>query len=92
MRGYSAFGKLGRQMAEDLDVLVGVEQSENDDQGRPTMVGQITKPDGSCYELRVTIVKVGSASETTAKATLSRAQKDAVEKARAKRSRKPAAS
>lgn len=91
MRGYTAFGKLGRSMAEDLDVLVGVESAPQDEQGRPSIVGQITKPDGSCYELRVTLVKEGTATETTAKASLSRAQKDAVDKARAKRSRKPAA-
>lgn len=84
------FGKLGRELAENLDVLVGIDQNESDDDGKPVTVGRIERADGSCYELRLTLLKEGTPSDDSSTATLSRAQKDSVEKARAKRQRKPA--
>ncbi|MCK5712466.1 MAG: hypothetical protein KAI25_07115 [Hyphomicrobiaceae bacterium] len=90
LRAFTVFGKLGRELGENLDTLIGVDQVEVDDKGHPTVVGQITLPDGSHYEMRVTLTKEGEAQSGAATtATLSKAQKDAVEKARAKRKRAP---
>lgn len=84
-RGYSAFGKLARELAGNLDVLIGVDQVEVDDEGRPVTVGTITRPNGACYELRVTLVKEGTDREDHTAATLSSAQQEAVAKAKSKR-------
>lgn len=87
-RGYSAFGKLARELAGNLDVLVGVDQAEVDDNDRPVIVGRITRPNGSCYEVRVTLLKEGEDSEDDLSTPLSKSQQEAVAKAKSKR--KPA--
>lgn len=86
-RGYSAFGKLGRELAENLDVLIGVEQAEQDESARSFALGRITRPDGSCYELKVTLVKEGTTSDDEAQASLSKEQRVAVDEAKSKRKR-----
>ncbi len=89
MRAYAVFGKLGKELAMNLDVLMDVDQAEVDEGGHPTSVGRINRPDGGCYEMRVTLLKEGTPAEATATATMSKGQKDAVAAAMAKRTRKP---
>ena len=89
-RGNSAFGKLARELVESLDVLIDVEKAELDESGKPTIVGRVTKNrDGSCYELKLTQIKAADVvgDDEISTATLSKAQREVVDKARASRKR-----